>query len=229
MSRVLKTKLSPRSALSMHIIYAIALRLALRGTKAMITHMGFHAMLSCVWPEGCAAQVVNPLNAFSLGCRSGAPLSQPGPHPRGRPGGRRRAAVAARLPGDRCRMQRGHAATERSRPAGTVTSGPSQALSCARPLRKLKWTLPCTSVDWRGRGWARESPLGRVAGPAWSASLVGAIAGFCPIRPICAVRPNAAPHPPRRAVITDPFSAATCAVMQVFSALSLSRLHGVMR
>ena len=207
MSRIPETKLSPRSVLSMHIIGAIAFRRsALRRAKAIITHMGFHAMPSCAWPAGCAAQVVNPLNAFSLGCRSGASLNEPGPHPRGRPGGRCRAAVEIRLPGDPCRTQRGHAATERSRSAGTVTSGPSPALPCARPLRKLKWTLPCRSVGWRGRGWARESPFGRVAGPAWSASVVGAIAKFCPIRPICTVWPNAAPHPPRRAVITDPFT-----------------------
>jgi hypothetical protein len=156
----------------MHIISAIAFRrVALRRAKAIITHMGFHAMLSRGWPEGCAAQVVNPLNAFSLGCRSGAPLSQPGPHPRRWPGGRCRGAVAVRLPDDLCRTQRGHAAAERSRPAGRVTSG-----SCAPPASR-----------------------------AWPASMAGAIARFCPIRPICTVRPNAAPHTPRRAVITDPF------------------------
>lgn len=179
MSRILKTKLSPRSVLFMHIIDAIAFRrIALRCAKAMITHMGFHAMVSRAWPEGCAAQVVNPLNAFSPGCRSGAALSQPGPHPRGWPGGRCRAAVAVRLPGDRCRTQRGHAATERPRRPGAVTSGPSPARS------------------------ARPTPP---ASRAWPASMVGEVAGFCPISRIFTVRLNAAPHTPRRAVITDPF------------------------
>ena len=165
----------------MHIIGAIAFgRIALRDAKAIITHIGFLAMLSRARPEGCAAQVVNPLNAFSLGCRSGVPLGQPGPHSGGRPGGRCREAVAVCASGDPCRTKRGHAATERSWPAGTLTSGPSPALPCASPASR-----------------------------AWPASVAGAIAGFCPIRPIrpiCTVRPNAAPHPPRRAVITDPFT-----------------------
>jgi hypothetical protein len=82
-------------------------------------------------------------------------------------------------PGNPCRTQRDHAATERSRPAGALTAGPSPA----RP--------------------ARPTPP---ASRAWPASIEGEIAGFCPISRICTVRLHAAPHPPRRAVITDPFT-----------------------
>lgn len=164
----------------MHIIGAIAFRrTALRCAKAMITHMGFHAMLSPARPKGCAAQVVNPLNAFSPGCRSGAPRGQPGPHPRGRPGGPCRAAVAVRPPGNSCRTQRDRATTKRPWRAGALTSGPSPARS------------------------ARPAPP---ASRAWPASIVGKIVGFCPISRICTVRLTAAPLPPRRAVITDPFT-----------------------
>ena len=67
----------------MYCIDAIAFHAsAPRRAKAMITHLGFHATPSGVWREGCATQLVNPLNTFSLGCGPGIPPALRGPSPR---------------------------------------------------------------------------------------------------------------------------------------------------
>ena len=44
-------------------------------------------MLSGALPEGCATQLVNPLNAFSLGCGHADPHGGTGRLPRTGPGG----------------------------------------------------------------------------------------------------------------------------------------------
>lgn len=86
----------------MYRIDAIAFHaIALRRAKAIITHLGFHATPSGAWPEGCATQLVNPLNAFSLGCGPGIPPAVQRPSPRSR-----RAVAATRLPAPPCHAPR---------------------------------------------------------------------------------------------------------------------------
>ena len=159
-SRIAKTKLSPRSVPLMHIVGAIAFRpLALRCATAMITQMGFHAMPSGTWLEGCVTQLVNPLSAFSLIAVRGI------------------SHVRARwtLPGA-------------ARPPGNPSARPRRVRAGSRPARRP----------------GPPPPTGAVAGPR-PASVPVSMAGPKPISPGHPLQPNAAPHSPRRAVITAPF------------------------
>ena len=66
-SQMTRQSCHPEVSYSMHIFDAIALKCkALRRAKVMITHMGFHAMVSGRPGQGRAAQLVNPLRAHSL-------------------------------------------------------------------------------------------------------------------------------------------------------------------
>jgi hypothetical protein len=173
----------------MHIIGAIAFRaLALRCAKAMITQMGFHAMPSAAWPAGCVTQLVNPLSAFSLKAGRGIPLVRPGwirsvrrrcPRPAGDPARRPRHPGAC-----------GPETAARRNPAGRQD----------RQGRLRRGSGPA-----RGRG---PAPPGAPVAAPWPASVALTLAGPGPIGPSKPVRPfqpNAAPHSPRRAVITAPF------------------------
>ena len=154
-----------RSVLSMHIIGAIAFRrIALRRANAMITQMGFHAMLSGAPPQGCATQLVNPLNAFSLSCGYAGPDGRNGRFPPDWSRRRSPAAPAARLPAAACHTGRAHADTEQDRfrrvmrIPGPVPPGRLPGRLRAWLEAKLGWTPLCTSVCWRGRGCARPAP-----------------------------------------------------------------------
>ena len=241
-SRIAKTKLSPRSVPLMHIVGAIAFRpLALRCATAMITQMGFHAMPSGTWLEGCVTQLVNPLSAFSLIAVRGilhvrARWTLPG-----RRLGPRPVADAAPRPGHPGWTLRVCSVTEQLGPCGAGLARRGPARPDARPPRVLALILLCTSACWRGRRCARvpfarrpggcpgaagrrnpaarprrvragsrarrpgpPPPTGAVAGPR-PASVAVTMAGPGPIRPGHPLQPNAAPHSPRRAVITAPF------------------------
>jgi len=214
----------------MHIIGAIAFcRIALRRAMAIITQMGFHAMLSGAWPEGCATQLVNPLNAFSLSCGHAVPPARNGRLSRDWSRRGSHSAFAARLPAPPRRTHRARADTGHAQPTGMVRPGRPPAGPAGRLVTKLKWTYVCTPFRWRGRGCASlspprrggrpDAPRPRSRGPARPvlpvrppsparrdrpASLEGRT---CPERPIYAFQPDAAPLPPRHAVVTDPFNA----------------------
>ncbi len=136
----------------MQIVGAIAFRpLALRRATAMITQMGFHAMPSGTWLEGCATQLVNPLSAFSLiAVRGNSHVRAGWTLPGRRPGPRPVAAVAPR-PGHSGWTLRVFSVAERLGPCGACLTprGP------ARPARVLTLILLCTSACWRGRRCAR--------------------------------------------------------------------------
>ena len=175
MSRIVKTKLSPRSVPPMHIFDAIAFRsLALRCAKAIITQMGFHAMPSGTRLKGCATQLVNPLSAFSLIAVRGIPHVRAGWTLPGRRPGPRPVLAAGGCPG----------AAGRRNPTGR----PRRVRPGSRPARRL----------------GRPRRTAAVAGP-WPASVAVTLAGPGPIWPGQPLQPNAAPHSPRRAVITAPF------------------------
>ncbi len=206
----------------MHIIGAIAFRrIALRRAKAMITQMGFHAMLSGALPEGCATQVVNPLNAFSLDCGHADPHGGTGRLPpdwsrRGLP-----AASAACLPAAACHTGRGHAGTEhdRSRQVMPVSSPVRPGRLPGRPRAwrpaKLGWTLLCTSVCWRGRGRARPSPP--VSPPDRARDPVAPEPGDRGrARPVAPVRP-AAPACRRRPASVDGGNSRTCPERPIYA------------
>ena len=152
-SRIAKTKLSPRSVPPMHIVGAIAFRpLALRCAKAMITQMGFHAMPSGPWLEGCVTQLVNPLSAFSLIAVRGIPhVRAAWTLPGRRPGSLPVVAAAPRHghPGWTLRVC---SVTTR---LACAAPGPAGARPDARPPRVLVPILLCTSARWCGRRCAR--------------------------------------------------------------------------
>ena len=250
-AKTTKTKLSPRSVPPMHIVGAIAFRpLALRCAKAMITQMGFHAMPSGTWLEGCVTQLVNPLSAFSLIAVRGFPQVRAGWTLPGRQPGPRPVVAAGPRPGHPGWTLRVCSVTDRAGPALRRPDPAGAGLAGARPPPAPALILPCTSAFWRGRRCARvplarrpggcpaaaagRLPGGRrppkprgppapragripagpapgpplrtaaVAGP-WPASVAVTMAGPGPIRPGQPLQPNAAPHSPRRAVITAPF------------------------
>jgi hypothetical protein len=229
-SRIARQKLSTRSVLSMHIIGAIAFRrIALQRAKAMITQMGFHAMLSGAPPEDRATQLVNPLNAFSLSCGRAGPHGRNGGLPRDWSRRGLPAALAARPPAAACHTGRGHADTEHDqfrrmmRVPGPVLPGRLPPRPRAWLSAKLRWTLLCTPVCWRGRGctsFAAGFPAGsrprpgcpgagcpepgppvspvRPAAPACRrrpASVEGGNGRTCTERPIYAFQPDTAPQP----------------------------------
>ena len=157
-SRNNKTQLSPRSVLSMHIFSAIACRrTALHRVNAMITQVGFHDMLSAVWRQGRATQVVNPLTALSLlaARRIGSYLPGHTPGPVAELGilaGTRRLSGSLAAPGRRPSGRPGPAATR-------VPSSPR------RPCHTLVWTSGRASVGWRGRDGAPMGPPARRRSP----------------------------------------------------------------
>ena len=170
----------------MHIIGAIAFRaLALRCAKAMITQMGFHAMPSAVWPLGCVTQLVNPLGAFSLKAGRGIPLVRVGWIRSARRRGPRPARGPAR------------------RPRHPEASGPEPA--ARRNPAGRQGRLRRGSGPARGRN---PAPSGAAVAAPRPASLALTMAGPAPIgpsKPVQPLQPNAAPHSPRRAVITALF------------------------
>ena len=222
MSRIARQTVTPEVSCSIHIIGAIAFRrIALRRVNAMITQMGFHAMLSGALPEGCATQLVNPLNAFSLSCGHAGPHGRNGRLPRDRPRRGLPAALAARLPAAACHTGRGHADTEHGR-SRRVMRVPGPARPGRLPGRprawrpaKRGWTLLCASVCWRGRGCARPSPPvsppDRARGPV--APEPGARGRARPVSP---ARP-AAPACRRRPASVDAGNSRTCPERPIYA------------
>jgi hypothetical protein len=179
----------------MHIIGAIAFRaLALRCAKAMITQMGFHAMPSAVGPVGCVTQLVNPLSAFSLKAGRRIPLvrvgwirsaRRRGPHPAGDPARRPRHPGAP-----------GPEAAARRNPAGR---------QCRQCRRDREGRLHRGSGPARGRNPALPGAAVAAPRPASVALTMAGPAPIGPSTPVQPLQPNAAPHSPRRAVMTAPF------------------------
>lgn len=135
----------------MQIVGAIAFRpLALRRATAMITQMGFHAMPSGTWLEGCATQLVNPLSAFSLiAVRGNSHVRAGWTLPGRRPGPRPVAAVAPR-PGHSGWTLRVFSVAERLGPCGACLTprragpaGPRADADTSVHVRVLAWTALC--------------------------------------------------------------------------------------
>jgi hypothetical protein len=176
----------------MHIIGAIAFRaLALRCAKAMITQMGFHAMPSAACPAGCVAQLVNPLSAFSLKAGRGIPLVRAG---------------WIRPPRRRCPRPAGGAARRPRHPAACGPGAAARRKSAGRQCRQdRQGRLRRGSRPARGR--CPAPPRAAVAAPR-PASVGLTMAGPGPIElpgHVHPLQPNAAPHSPRRAVMTALF------------------------
>jgi hypothetical protein len=125
-SQKIRQNCRPEVSCPMHIVDAIAFkRKALRCAKVMITHMGFHAMVPGAGEQGRAAQLVNPLRAYS---RSGqAPM----------------IAIRAKPQVAGCNDD----GTRRSRRRGRADRRPAQLRSAVLMDRFSAPLPPCAGVD----------------------------------------------------------------------------------